>query len=471
MLKSRPMKRMSFKDSNFRRDPVGLATSFTKYSSMGLPSVPEVPLSTFDDLVANIHAFDIALPTRQNRVSDIVSRSNDPQNTKAQILKDAINTRVIVHYRVFELIDEFLQIKAQFGSAVEKSLYKEMTQDGFIRRLILKRPLSFMGANDDTLGRDGRMVPNAANLWRQVGTGHEKEPLVLGEYLSYDEMALSALIGASSPTYFINSGGRFNCAAAQNLGEYTERGIYVSLVGPRFEIPDQMESRFLIADANFCTNGRGYGYHSTPATHDQKILQMWARFYGVQNAETGICGFPVESSLQQPTLNIDRYKQRIGLTLETFLLEAEARGKEFASPVHAFLVGLGLGVWQIDPRQAIAYVQELIATISRLSLSSVQYVELSWVVDSYDGADRMIVPAKDGNNITLLFTRDDPARKRAGNRLLVACYAWDGNSFPGNEVWRGSLSASGDPAAVCCSTVGELQNPYVNPFWKNICTY
>jgi hypothetical protein len=436
---------------------------------MGLPSVPEVPLSTFDDLVANIHAFNNPLPTRQNRVSDIVSRSDDPQSTKAQILKDAINTRIIVHYRVLPLIDDFLQIKARSGSAVEKSLYQGMTQEGFIQRLFLKRPLSFIGASDETLGKDSSFVPNAGKLWRHVGTEHEKKTLVLGEYLSYDEMTISALIGASSPTYFINTGGRFNRAKAQNQGEYRERGIYVGLVGARFEVPDQMESRFLIADANFCTAGRGYGYHSTPVTHDQKILQMWARFYGMKNAETGSYEFPVESILQQPKLNIDRYKQRIGLTLETFLLEAEARGKEFASPVHAFLVGLGLGVWQIDSKQTIAYVEELIATISRLSLSSVQYVELSWVVDWYNGVDRMIVPAKAGNDITLLFTRDDPARKRAGNRLLVASYAWDGNSFPGNEVWRGSLSASGDPAAICCSTVGELQNPYVNPFWNNIC--
>jgi len=49
-------------------------------------------------------------------------------------------------------------------------------------------------------------------------------------------------------------------------------------------------------------------------------------------------------------------------------------------------------------------------------------------------------------------------------KLLVAMYAWDGNSLPGNEYWMGKnyLNLSSDPATACASSIAELQNPYIN---------
>ena len=440
-----------------------------KDSQFMLPSLPPSPLSNLNALISLSQCFTPIFPTSDNRIKKILTRAQDRNSVEGRIFNDAIDTRIIVHRDVLCLIDDFLQVKLRYGSSIEKALYDGMTHRQFIQRLIVKRPLSFMNASDNTLGRDNRFVSGAATKWRLVGTASEAEPLLLKDYLSYDEIAISALIGVSSPTYFINSGSRDNSAILDVTGNYTPHGVFVGLVGARFEIPDLMESRFLISNKQYCTAQRGYGFHTGTLTHDQAILQIWAKFYNSRDSN-GIFGFPVVTGFSNPDLRLDLYKQRIGLTLELFLWEAEARGREVGTGhrVCAFLVGFGLGVWRFNVKQGLAYMEALFSVIRRNAFSYVDVVEVSWVLDSYEGKKQIEVQDRTGKDILVVLNRSDPAVQRDDGRLLVASYAWDGNSFPGNEFWRGSLAASGDPAAVCCSTIGELQNPYVNPFYENI---
>jgi len=51
----------------------------------------------------------------------------------------------------------------------------------------------------------------------------------------------------------------------------------------------------------------------------------------------------------------------------------------------------------------------------------------------------------------------------SGQYLGCVMYAYDGNSYPGNEYWEGALTASIDPAHTCATGNAFLQNAQTNP--------
>lgn len=377
------------------------------------------------------------LPTTNN---SIVNPHFDP----AVLRNDAQTTTIITHSRFPELVQSFMDHKLKHGTPVEQVFYGTLYWRDMISRLISKRPLVFMGSGDTTVLRNGNSIGPSFRSWDRVGTMQEtqNEHLRLQDYLSYDEMMLSALLGVSGSSYFVNSGDRYNCAVPGPSGTFEERGVIIGLVGARFERDDRMESTYILPPV------------ARPRMHPD-LLRIWHEFFGISPTAPGT------------NFNVLAYQARIRLTAEMLLFEANRRAGIAGRKAYVYIVGLGLGVWQRNPDQARLYVQVFAQAIREhgARLTELKTLEFAWI-DVKDTEQNGMRDAAREYGIDVLFSRRNPASKLQGDKadqLLVLSYAWDSNSFPGNEYWEGSLSASGDPAAACMSTIAELHNPVINP--------
>ena len=362
----------------------------------------------------------------------------------ANIASDAKSTHILIHPRYPALLTAFLAHKRTNGSIHERSLYADLSWQQLVARFINARPLTFMNSSDYTLLRNGTTLSSNANQeWDRNGTAsqHLNSHVTLENYLSYDEIMLSSLLGVSGPSYFINNGSRNNCARPAPQGSYEPRGIIVGLVGSRFERINRMDSVHILPPQE---------EEETPALQDPAISTMIQSFLGAP---------------RNPALDFDilMYKARCRVTAEMFLLEANARAADADKKAWAYVVGLGLGVWQYTQDQLEWYVSAWGEALDALDLAHVGTVEFAYISGLSARVQKEVSGIATRKGISVVFSQRNPAEKLQGGELLILSYAWDGNSFPGNEFWLGSLAGSGDPAAACMSTVSELHNPLVNP--------
>lgn len=442
--------------------------------------------SEFRCLISRTSSLAYRMPTLTNKVEVLCG---DEMMRKRAIVVHARATYPLVHGTTISLMENFIDIKRRLGSPIERALYKDMDVEQLVDRLITKRPLAFLGACDTFMQKTGE---NGATGFDSVGKADEKEPLVLGKLMSYDEMQIASLMAVSTPTHFINSGGRSNCSRVQKYGEYENMGIYVAQVGARYERARRMEYELSVVTRGQNRVENGYGNAgilegSLSAMEQKERLRLWAEYYGlsclptyedaVSSNSSGETRFlPLAGHLEGGFLDLHVYSRRMRIAADMFLAEANARA-EASRPrsvggkggAFCHVVGLGLGVWQVHGAQGRVVVESYAQALESGFYPHVSDLSFSWFpedcVDCGGVPDGGEFKTESGIGVLIHFNRRDPADVLIGvnaGKLLVAQYAWDGNSFPGNEYWLGSLSASGDPAAACCSTIPELQNPDVN---------
>lgn len=442
-------------------------------------------ITPFDSLLAASQGqpYEEKFPVQANRLQALV---NPPFSYEpSQIEAFAAGVRPIVHEEVVAVAREFLELRRNSPHAPERRLYADMSLPDFFDKLIRKRPLMFMLPQDKYILRD---QTEGFGKFETIGTDEEKAPLVLSEYNSYAEMQIAALLGASVPTCFINPGSRNNNGMPGMPGTFETSGVYTGLVGARFEREGLMEWQHLVVSPAQNTTAKGYGPQADPAAWETRTLAPWAKCYGagaegrfffpdyktaVADDTGAFAAFsPPFTSQADHYLNLAAYRRRIRLIAEPFLLDANTRAQQAQKQAYVIAVGYGIGVWALPGLkevQAQLIVEAFAEVIAAHALPHIADLCFSWYPEnctSCGGAGNGEVLESNGHAITIHFNRKNPIEKLSeahAGKLLVASYAWDGNSYPGNEYWEGSLSASGDPAAACCSMIAELQNPDINP--------
>merc|ERR1712176_616999 len=146
------------------------------------------------------------------------------------------------------------------------------------------------------------------------------------------------------------------------------------------------------------------------------------------------------------------------------MLFANSVGASDDTPdVYVHVAGLGIGAWALNEEKQTDLMLEVYNAVleeyhQKGKLKNINTVDFSWFE-----MERNTVMTQNIKPIKLVFSKRNPGEVLADQKhKMVAMYAWDGNSWPGNEYWCQKLSNSGDPAAACCSAIPILQNPDIN---------
>jgi hypothetical protein len=118
---------------------------------------------------------------------------------------------------------------------------------------------------------------------------------------------------------------------------------------------------------------------------------------------------------------------------------------------------------------------EVITTVEFPKITVLEFVWFDSTGSRYkDAFEGVYVPKRNAGNrvngMDIMHTRKpiaspllDTDDNILEDMLLVAMYAWNGNSYPGNTYWTGAKGrGNGDLAAAEISTIPWIQNPDIN---------
>lgn len=441
----------------------------------------------FSRMVSNIKQLQYNVPSTNNSLEDVARG----QSTRAlQISCFAQDVGTFYHASVSDLLLQFLEFRRAHGTQVEKSLYQNMTTSQLVTRLLKNRPVVFMDADDQYelhTGQTGQGSQNFVN----IGTSLERPPLVLSSYLSYAEMQVSALLGISVPTFFINDGGRDNRGVPAPPGTFEDQGVVVDQVGCRFERPQLMEWQHMVVTREQNTAANGYGRNSSTSSP----LSMWSRLYNVTHfptyaeaiaamrapggEEKFVVAVPLPGGGHAPSdsprggltvLNIAVFRARYRLQAIAFLGECSRRALSGSGAFCQVQESVATEPWwALDLRQALWMLQSFRQALATGFYPGVRVLNFGggWNITFFKRVfpETSALRTPWGAVEVRCEDRAPASRLRGADEGLRVVYqfAGDSNAYAGNEFWLGEFGSSGDPAAAISSLLPWLQNRDVHP--------
>ncbi len=452
------------------------------------PKAPTTP--ALDPLAEAQEKMGVSFP-QSNAPKEFFRLDSAQQEGLKQSVSIQITEEELLHAK------KFLQLVAKTGGQRDSAgnfqadVYKaqgilpdgggEITADHIQRlyaRLIEKRPLMFMGVNDQVKLRNGHSF---------YGCPGDED---LYNYINYSEMELAAMLGVSADTFFINDGGRRNKGVHGDPGTFEETGRISAIVGSRMEIEDGMEALHLnpgrLGD-EITANSIGRIRNVNP----EFIAGYKELYYG----SGGLYAGTADTSLNGQLCD-ERLMKRLEFSYRKLFADA-VKDLSVGQGAYVRVVGLGDGVWSggngVQVGNAIGkVVRQIVDDMSEEDRAKIGAIEFSQFYDpdntplpemhqqyfkacmGIDYNKRMVVGGgfeEDKlHNIKILSSKEKlnaPFSSKLPHgyescRLSVD-FAWDSGSYVGNEYWAGDLIGSGDPAAVCCSAIGVTMNPQLNP--------
>lgn len=457
----------------------------------------------WDNFIAQ---FKTIAPAVYSAKANVFYELESPSRPKKVFVEMARNTRPIISIELWNLLETFMEIMRKLPGVEGENyrvVYEGMTPAGLVKRLLTKRPIVFVNRADyHVLREKPKDIVPAHDKWNSLALNLDEiqDAPFLREYISYDEMLISACVSMSTPTFYV-SDGSLKSPTEKSSKPFVPEGILCGLVGARLPKIGFMEHRFL-----FPRHEPSKPFYQLMLTRDKSKEEFnrvhhsddfWIKHVCPEAFPEG--KIPTEKEVRNKAslyqdiykdgINIVYFKKRLSFSIIPYLKEAENRGLEKNRQVMVSVPPIGAGVWRGSVDSKI--IHQLILNII------LEYLDNDFDVKNLDTLVAIFPPGVDLDvyinfvpceqilsiNVDETTSKVSVAFKGKAQKLTifnetnrrvaslppagfesclsVSAYAWDGNSYPGNEYWVDSFY-SFDPQAVICSLLGQFQNPEVN---------